>query len=43
VWPLWIRGEQEIVAKDRQRGDYGGITYLNTYLLKRAGADDESK
>ena len=25
-----------------ERGDYGGITYLNTYFLKSAGADDES-
>lgn len=25
-----------------ERGDYGGITYLDTYFLKRAGADDES-
>jgi hypothetical protein len=25
-----------------ERGDYGGITYLDTYFLKRAEADDES-
>ena len=25
-----------------ERGDYDGITYLDTYFLKRAGADDES-
>ena len=25
-----------------ERGDYGGITYLNTYFLKSAGGDDES-
>ena len=25
-----------------ERGDYGGIAYLDTYFLKRAGADDES-
>ena len=36
-------GSKRIVAKDRQRGDYGGITYLDTYFLKRAGADDESQ
>ena len=25
-----------------ERGDFGGITYLDTYFLKRADADDES-
>ena len=25
-----------------ERGDYDGVTYLDTYFLKRAGADDES-
>ena len=25
-----------------ERGDYDGITYLDTYFLKRSGADDES-
>src|SRR6266581_4315045 len=25
-----------------ERGDYDGVTYLDTYFLKKAGADDES-
>jgi hypothetical protein len=28
--------------KEFERNDYGGITYLDTYFLKRAGADEES-
>jgi hypothetical protein len=27
--------------KEFERGDYDGVTYLDTYFLKRAGADDE--
>jgi hypothetical protein len=27
--------------KEFERGDYDGITYLDTYFLKRSGADDE--
>jgi hypothetical protein len=28
--------------KEFERGDYDGITYLDTYFLKRSGAGDES-
>ena len=28
--------------KEFERGDYDGISYLDTYFLKRSGADDES-
>jgi hypothetical protein len=28
--------------KEFERGDYDGITYLDTYFLKRSGAEDES-
>jgi hypothetical protein len=28
--------------KEFERGDYDGITYLDTYFLKKAGADNES-